>query len=81
MFKPQRKCIGCNQIKNKDELIRITFNNDELTIDIDQTKPGRGAYLCNTNECLDKAIKRKAISRTLKAEISSEHIGRCFNDR
>jgi len=81
MYKPHRKCIGCNTIKNQDELIRITFDNDELIIDSDMKHPGRGAYLCNTKECLEKAIKRKALSRAFKKEISSEHIGRCFNDR
>ena len=57
---PQRSCIGCNCKKNKNQLIRIVKNNENV-ISIDKTGKanGRGAYICDNIECLEKAIKNK----------------------
>ena len=81
MMKPQRKCIGCNQSYDKDTLYRIVAKEGELVIDHKQQMPGRGCYLCKNEQCLEKALKRKSFSRALKQDISSEALGRCFNDR
>ena len=80
-MKPQRKCIGCGKSFDKDSLYRIISSGDELVLDEEQKLPGRGCYLCKNEKCLEIAIKRKAFSRVLKKEISSEALGRCFNDR
>jgi len=70
---PQRTCVGCNTQKNKSDLIRIVINK-EGNIFIDKTgrANGRGAYICNNPECLEKAIKSKRIERSFEREISSE---------
>ena len=67
---PQRSCIGCNCKKNKNELIRIVKNNENV-ISIDKTGKanGRGAYICNNIECLEKAIKNKKIEKSFKMAI------------
>lgn len=78
---PQRKCIGCGTVKDKKELIRIVFDGENLLVDKQQNIDGRACYLCNTDKCLELAIKKNAFKRSLKQNISSEHIGRCFNDR
>ena len=69
---PLRKCIGCNEMKNKKEMIRVV-KTTEGTIVRDTTgrMNGRGAYVCSL-ECLGKAMKNKGLSRSLKAEIPSE---------
>ena len=69
---PQRQCIGCGEMKNKRDLIRILKEADQ-TISIDATgrKNGRGAYVC-CSECLAKAIKNRGLSRSLSAEIPEE---------
>ena len=69
---PLRKCIGCNEMKNKKEMIRVV-KTTEGTIVPDTTgrMNGRGAYVCSL-ECLGKAMKNKGLSRSLKAEIPSE---------
>ena len=71
---PLRKCIGCNEMKNKKEMIRVV-KTTEGTIVPDTTgrMNGRGAYVCSL-ECLGKAMKNKGLSRSLKAEIPSEVI-------
>ena len=57
---PQRTCIGCNIKKDKKDFIRIVKDN-ENNISIDRTGKanGRGAYICDNIECLEKAIKNK----------------------
>ena len=70
---PQRTCIGCNCQKDKKELIRIVKNKEGI-ISIDKTgkAQGRGAYICNTEERLEKAIKTKRLERAFGMQISNE---------
>lgn len=67
---PQRKCIGCGQMKDKKELIRILKTQEE-TIIIDTTgkKNGRGAYVCANEDCLAKAFKTKGLERSFKMAV------------
>jgi len=70
---PQRTCMGCNSKKDKKDLIRIVKNkNNEISIDKTGKQDGRGAYICNNEQCLEKAIKTKRIERTLGIKISEE---------
>ncbi len=70
---PQRTCIGCNSQKDKKDLIRIVKNKEGI-ISIDKTgkAQGRGAYICDNIECLEKAIKTKRLERTFEIKISEE---------
>ena len=70
---PQRTCMGCNQKKNKKELIRIVKNkNNEISVDRTVKKEGRGAYICDDVNCLDKLIKSKRLERVFEMSISDE---------
>ena len=70
---PQRTCMGCNEKKDKKDLIRIVKNKDgEISIDGTGKQEGRGAYLCDNIECLEKAIKTKRIERVFEQKISDE---------
>jgi len=70
---PQRTCMGCNTKKDKNEFIRIVKNKvGEISIDRTGKKPGRGAYLCDNIECLEKAIKTKRIDKTFETQIDKE---------
>lgn len=70
---PQRTCMGCNSKKDKKDLIRIVKNKEEV-ISIDKTGKanGRGAYICNELECLEKAIKSKRLEKVFETKISEE---------
>ena len=70
---PQRTCMGCNEKKNKKDFIRIV-KNKENNISIDNTgkSEGRGAYICDKIECLDKVIKSKRLERVFDMKISDE---------
>lgn len=70
---PQRTCIGCNEIKLKKELIRIVKNKEgQIFIDKTGKANGRGAYICDNIECLEKAIKTKRLERNFETQISED---------
>ena len=70
---PQRTCMGCNEKKDKKDLIRIVKNKDnEISIDRTGKKEGRGAYICDDVNCLDKLIKSKRLERVFEMSISNE---------
>lgn len=70
---PKRTCIGCNEIKLKKELIRIVKNKEgQISLDKTGKANGRGAYICDNIECLEKAIKTKRLERNFETKISEE---------
>ena len=70
---PQRTCMGCNQKKDKKDLIRIVKNKDnQISIDKTGKKEGRGAYICNEVTCLEKLKKTKRLEKTFEMKISEE---------
>lgn len=70
---PLRRCVGCGEMKAKGELVRIVKTpEDQILLDITGRANGRGAYICRTVECFDKAIHSKGIERSLKCRISEE---------
>lgn len=69
----QRTCMACNSKKNKYDLIRIIKKqNGEILIDKTGKQDGRGAYICNNIECLEKVIKTNRIARILKSDIDKK---------
>lgn len=70
---PLRQCIGCGEMKSKKEMIRVLKTAEgEITIDATGRKNGRGAYMCQSEECYAKAVKNKGIERSLKMAIPKE---------
>lgn len=67
---PQRQCVGCGENKDKKSMMRVikTGENDILLDDTGK-KNGRGAYICKTMSCLEKAMKNKGLERSLKIQI------------
>lgn len=70
---PMRMCLGCQEMKPKKELIRIVKNKEnEISVDFVGKKPGRGAYICRSVSCFEKARKGKRLERAFEAPISEE---------
>ncbi|WP_159884321.1 RNase P modulator RnpM [Paenibacillus puerhi] len=70
---PLRKCVACQQMMPKRELIRVVKTPaDELLIDLTGKKAGRGAYLCGKQSCFKLAKKSRALDRALKAQVSPD---------
>lgn len=62
---PMRMCVGCSQMKPKNELIRIVRSPDgEVSLDSTGKKSGRGAYICPDKNCLKKAVKSHRLDKT-----------------
>ncbi len=70
---PVRKCTGCQEMKNKREMLRV-LRTPEGSILLDATgrKNGRGAYLCPNSDCLEKAMRNRGLERSLKVKIPEE---------
>lgn len=69
---PQRTCLGCRQVKDQDQLIRFVRSPDgDVLADLKGRLPGRGAYLCNSRECLETAVSRKQFDRTFRQTCQS----------
>ena len=67
---PLRQCIGCREMKNKTELVRVIKTPDNnVCLDKTGKMNGRGAYICLNRECYNKAVKSKGIERSLKIAI------------
>ena len=69
---PERTCIGCNEKKLKKELVRIVKNKEgKIFLDKTAKANGRGAYICNNIEGLEKAQKAKRLERAFEMSIDS----------
>ena len=70
---PMRKCVGCQEMKSKKEMLRIIRTQEgEFLLDATGKKNGRGAYICPSSECLAKAIRQKGLERSFKQAIPQE---------
>ncbi len=70
---PQRTCIVCRTQKNKNELLRIVKNKENIIkVDEKGKEPGRGAYICLNMECFEKAKKTKKLEKALDIKINDE---------
>ncbi|MCH5303525.1 MAG: YlxR family protein [Ruminococcus sp.] len=81
---PMRKCTGCGEMKPKRELVRVVKAPDEknengeitakggVSLDLVGKKPGRGAYVCKSTQCLEKAIKAKRFERAFSMQIPED---------
>ena len=70
---PQRQCMGCRERKAKREMIRVVRSPEgNVSLDFGGKMNGRGAYICPDPECLNKAIRSKALDRSLEVTIPEE---------
>lgn len=70
---PLRQCMGCREMKPKNELVRVVRDKDgNVSIDPKGKAPGRGAYVCHDPDCLKKALRSKALDRSLAVTVPPE---------
>ena len=70
---PLRKCVGGQEMKGKKEMLRILRTEDgQVCLDTSGKKNGRGAYLCYSAACFERAVKSKALERALKTAITAD---------
>ena len=67
---PLRKCLGCGEVKDKRELVRVVKSPDgEISLDLTGKKAGRGAYICRSTECFGKARKARRFEKAFSCRI------------
>ena len=67
---PMRMCLGCNVMKPKMELIRVVKSPEgEISLDFKGKAPGRGAYICRSTDCLEKARKSRRFEKSFSCKI------------
>lgn len=70
---PLRKCVACQQMMPKKQLIRVVKTPEsEIMIDLSGKKSGRGAYLCGQVDCFKLAMKNRSLDRALKSQVGAE---------
>lgn len=67
---PLRKCVVMNEMKPKEEMIRIVRNKEgEVFVDPSGKKNGRGAYLSKDLAVIEKAEKQRTLNQLFNVEI------------
>ena len=77
-----RKCVGCGCLKNRDDMIKITYdkNLDEIVLNPNSKIFGRSVYLCYNKACIETAFKKNKIGKHLKATIPNELKGQLLDE-
>lgn len=72
--RPERRCLGCGQVRPQKELLRVaSVGGSTPVVDVAQRAPGRGAYVCYNDTCLQRARQRRAFERALKLREGAGH--------
>lgn len=70
---PMRKCAGCDEMKDKKQLVRVVHTPEgEFMLDFTGKKSGRGVYVCKSRRCLEAAQKKRGLERSLKCAVPQE---------
>ncbi|ACB85025.1 RNase P modulator RnpM [Natranaerobius thermophilus] len=70
---PVRTCLGCQEKQSKRELVRIVRTPEsEIKLDPTGKANGRGTYVCPSEDCLEKALKKDKLKKALNTGVSEE---------
>ncbi len=68
-IKQNRRCVACRECVQQSELLRVGRINNEFVIDSSHKLGGRGAYVCNKNDCINLTMKKKLLNRSFKTNL------------
>jgi predicted RNA-binding protein YlxR (DUF448 family) len=66
---PARTCTGCRKVDEKKQMIRIVKSMEGPRPDPRQCLPGRGAYVHRDERCIERAVLKGGLARTLKCQV------------
>ncbi len=70
---PMRKCVGCGEMKPRKDLIRVIRTPEgKVLTDLTGRANGRGAYLCRSSTCFEKAVRAKSLQRSLEVPVDQD---------
>ena len=68
-----RRCVGCGEMKDKKDLIRVVRTQEgEILPDMTGKMNGRGAYICRSQQCLETAVRKKGLERSLRCRVNAQ---------
>lgn len=68
-----RKCVGCGEMIGKKGAVRVVRDKaGSISVDPTGKKPGRGAYICRDEKCLELAVRGKKLERSFKCRVPEE---------
>ncbi|MDW8318099.1 MAG: YlxR family protein [Anaerolineae bacterium] len=74
---PQRTCVACRRVDSKRELVRVVRTaNEGVQVDPTGKRAGRGAYVCRSKACWDRALRTSALARALKTTLTTDDLAR-----
>ncbi|MDE6867880.1 MAG: YlxR family protein, partial [Clostridia bacterium] len=69
---PLRMCIACRELKEKRDMLRVVKNGEgKIFIDFSSKAAGRGAYVCDSPECIGKLKKQKLLNKVFSCDVES----------
>lgn len=66
---PMRMCVCCREMKPKKSMLRIVKSGEEITLDLTGKKNGRGAYICDDENCVKKLRRQKILNRVFSVNV------------
>ena len=72
---PQRTCVGCRQVRDKRDLVRV-IRSSTGEIEVDTSGKKAGAYLCCTRSCWEIALKERRLDHALRVRLTREEMAR-----
>ena len=76
----ERRCAGCWQTKDRNDLIKITNSKGTPVINPNSLTFGRSVYLCYNNSCIENAFKKNKLAKFLKTSVPTELKGQLLNE-
>jgi len=65
-MEPVRTCLGCRQRAPRSSLVRVVARDGRVAVDAAARLPGRGAWVHDSLDCVETALRRKAFGRALR---------------
>ena len=69
---PVRTCVGCRGTGGRPDLVRVVVVEGVVVPDPRARLAGRGAWLHPDPACLDLAVRRRALARALRSDVSPD---------
>lgn len=73
--KNTRKCAVCRGHADKSELIRFVKCDGEIIVDKDKNLGGRGVWVHNNADCLNKLKKKKLLNAAFRCDAGEKIYG------
>ncbi|RJN31915.1 YlxR family protein [Nesterenkonia natronophila] len=71
---PIRTCVGCRSQTEQDSAVRFVLDGDQVVLDAERKRPGRGAWLHRSRQCFETALKRRSFNRAFRKPVDTAQL-------